>query len=146
VENYPELGAVIRGCLKPDGLGLIHTIGRNRWKPMHRWIDRRIFPGANPPSLKQMMDIFEDNDFSVLDAENLRLHYARTLDWWWQLYESNAGRVKEMFDESFVRMWRLYLLGSRAAFITGEMQLFQVVFARGASNSVPMTREHIYKS
>jgi cyclopropane-fatty-acyl-phospholipid synthase len=59
VENYPELGEVIRGCLKPEGLGLIHTIGRNRWKPMHRWIDRRIFPGANPPSLKQMMDIFE---------------------------------------------------------------------------------------
>jgi cyclopropane-fatty-acyl-phospholipid synthase len=86
VENYPALGEVIRGCLKPDGLGLIHTIGRNRWKPMHRWIDRRIFPGANPPSLKQMMDIFEENDFSVLDVENLRLHYARTLEWWWKLY------------------------------------------------------------
>ena len=145
VENYPGLGQVIRGCLKPDGRGLVHTIGRNRWKPMHRWIDRRIFPGANPPSLKQMMDIFEDNDFSVLDVENLRLHYAKTLDWWWSLYERNADRVKEMFDESFVRMWRLYLLGSRAAFITGEMQLFQVVFARGASNNISMTREHIYK-
>ena len=146
VENYPALGQVIRGCLKPDGRGLIHTIGRNRWKPMHRWIDRRIFPGANPTSLKQMMDIFEDAELSVLDVENIRLHYAKTLDWWWRLYERSADRVAQMFDESFVRMWRLYLLGSRAAFITGEMQLFQVVFAPSTNNQIPWTREHIYKS
>lgn len=146
IENYPELGQVIRGCLKPEGLGLIHTIGRNRWKPMHRWIDRRIFPGANPPSLKQMMDIFEDADFSVLDVENIRLHYAKTLDWWWQLYEESRDQVARMFDENFVRMWRLYLAGSRAAFITGEMQLFQVVFSSGTNNRIPMTREHLYHS
>jgi cyclopropane-fatty-acyl-phospholipid synthase len=146
VENYPALGELIRGCLKPQGLGLIHTIGRNRWKPMHRWIDRRIFPGANPPSLKQMMDIFEESGFSVLDVENLRLHYAKTLDWWWRLYEQSRDQVARMFDENFVRMWRLYLAGSRAAFVTGEMQLFQVVFAPGTSNNVPMTRQHLYQS
>ncbi|MFC4308686.1 class I SAM-dependent methyltransferase [Steroidobacter flavus] len=144
VENYPGLGEVIRGCLKPEGLGLIHTIGRNRWKPMHRWIDRRIFPGANPPSLKQMMDIFEDSEFSVLDVENIRLHYAKTLDWWWRLYEESRDKVAAMFDENFVRMWRLYLAGSRAAFVTGEMQLFQVVFSAGTNNKIPMTREHLY--
>jgi cyclopropane-fatty-acyl-phospholipid synthase len=144
VENYPGLGEVIRGCLKPEGLGLIHTIGRNRWKPMHRWIDRRIFPGANPPSLKQMMEIFEGSDFSVLDVENIRLHYAKTLDWWWRLYEESRDKVASMFDENFVRMWRLYLAGSRAAFVTGEMQLFQVVFSAGTNNKIPMTREHLY--
>jgi cyclopropane-fatty-acyl-phospholipid synthase len=143
-ENYRELGRLIHDCLKPHGRGLIHTIGRNRWKPMHRWIDRRIFPGANPPSLKQMMDIFEDSELSVLDVENLRLHYARTLDWWYSLYEKSRDRVAQMFDENFVRMWRLYLLGSRAAFTTGEMQLFQVVFAPSANNDIPMTRDHLY--
>jgi cyclopropane-fatty-acyl-phospholipid synthase len=146
VENYPELGDVIRGCLKPEGLGLIHTIGRNRWKPMHRWIDRRIFPGANPPSLKQMMEIFEAAEFSVLDVENLRLHYAKTLDWWWRLYEESRDKVARMFDENFVRMWRLYLAGSRAAFVTGEMQLFQVVFSAAGNNKIPMTREHLYRT
>ncbi len=45
-----------------------------------------------------------------------------------------------MFDETFVRAWRLYLAGSQAAFTTGTMQLFQVVFARGASNAIPWTR------
>ena len=146
VENYPGLGALIRGCLKPEGLGLIHTIGRNRRKPMHRWIDRRIFPGANPPSLKQMMDIFESAGLSVLDVENLRLHYAKTLDWWWRLYEESRDKVARMFDEDFVRMWRLYLAGSRAAFVTGEMQLFQVVFSAATNNEIPLTREHLYHS
>ena len=112
---------------------------------MHRWIDRRIFPGADPPSLRQMMDIFEESDFSVLDVENLRLHYARTLQLWHQLFEQNTERVGQMFDERFVRMWRLYLLGSRAAFLSGEMQLFQVLFARGTNNDVPWTREHLYR-
>ena len=144
VENYPALGQLIRRNLKSDGRGLIHTIGRDRWKPMHRWIDRRIFPGANPPSLRQMMDIFEDASLSVLDVENIRLHYARTLDCWHRLYEQSVERVTQMFDANFVRMWRLYLLGSRAAFTTGEMQLFQVLFAPSGSNNIAMTRNHIY--
>ena len=45
-----------------------------------------------------------------------------------------------MFDETFVRAWRLYLAGSQAAFTTGSMQLFQVVFARGTSSAIPWTR------
>jgi cyclopropane-fatty-acyl-phospholipid synthase len=145
VENYPALGRLIDSCLRPSGRGLIHTIGRNRAKRMHRWIDRRIFPGANPPSLKQMMDIFEGRNLSVLDVENLRLHYARTLHEWHMNYERAATRVTQLFDDKFLRMWRLYLLGSEAAFTTGELQLFQVTFAPGRSNSVPMTREHLYR-
>jgi cyclopropane-fatty-acyl-phospholipid synthase len=144
VENYPELGRVIQRSLKPDGLGLIHSIGRNYAKPMHRWIDRRIFPGANPAALKQMMDIFEGCNFSVLDVENLRLHYARTLDWWQRLYERSRDHVAHMFDERFVRMWRLYLLGSKAAFTAGELQLFQIVFSPGGNNRLPWTRADIY--
>ena len=144
-ENYPELGRVIKGCLKDSGLGLIHTIGRNRAKLMHRWIDRRIFPGAHPPSLKEMMDIFENCNFSVLDVENLRLHYAKTLEWWHALYERSTDKVAKMFDDRFVRMWRLYLLGSQAAFSVGELQLFQVVFAPGRNNQIPWTRADIYQ-
>ena len=45
-----------------------------------------------------------------------------------------------MFDEAFVRAWDLYLAGSEVAFITGSLQLFQVVFARGGTNAIPWTR------
>jgi cyclopropane-fatty-acyl-phospholipid synthase len=146
VANYPRLGRVINGCLQRNGRGLIHTIGRNRPKPMHPWIDRRIFPGAEPPSLRQMMDIFEEHTFSVLDVENLRLHYARTLDHWWRQFEAQSGRIAAMFDERFVRMWRVYLLGSKATFGVGELQLFQVLFAPGRNNEVAWSRDHLYHS
>lgn len=142
--NYPALGAVIDKCLRPDGRGLIHSIGRNRPRLMNRWIEKRIFPGAYPPTLKEMASIFEPYNFSILDVENLRLHYAQTLEHWLERFEENAATVRELFDDRFVRAWRLYLTGSIAAFRLGDLQLFQVVFNRGDSNNVPMTREHLY--
>ena len=144
-DNYEVLGGVIDKCLRENGRGLIHSIGRNRPRPMNRWIEKRIFPGAYPPTIKEIMDIFEPYNFSVLDIENLRLHYAKTLEYWLHRYEDNADTVKQMFDESFVRAWRLYLSGSIAAFRIGELQLFQVVFGRGSDNELPWTRDHLYK-
>ena len=144
VANYPALGEVIARSIGPQGRGLIHSIGRNRAAPLQPWIEKRIFPGAYPPSLAEMMQIFEPYDFSVLDVENLRLHYAQTLRDWLALFETASGRVREMFDEKFVRMWRMYLAGSIAGFTTGALQLFQVVFAPRDNNDVPMTREHLY--
>ena len=144
VEHYPALGRVISQCLGNVGRGLIHSIGRNFPAPMHPWIERRIFPGACPPALSEMSQIFEPWNLSVLDVENIRLHYARTLRHWMDLYDGASDKVAEMFDEKFVRMWRLYLAGSVAAFTTGTLQLFQVLFAPGQSNDVPWTRDYIY--
>lgn len=144
-ENYRKLGDVIHRCLKPTGLALLHTIGRNSARPVDRWTEKRIFPGSCPPSLRQMMTIFEAHDFSVLDVENLRLHYARTLEFWRDNFESRATEVEQMFDANFVRMWRLYLNGSVASFRTGGLQLFQIVFTHGQNNEIPSTRADLYK-
>jgi cyclopropane-fatty-acyl-phospholipid synthase len=142
--NYRRLGDVMNGCLSRQGRGLIHTIGRNRPQPLDPWIERRIFPGAYPPSLGQMTDIFERHEFSVLDVENIRLHYAETLRHWLSRYEESIDMVRQMYDERFVRMWRMYLAGSVAAFESGSLQLFQVLFARPLRNSLPLTRAHAY--
>jgi len=144
VRNYPTLGGVAQRALGGRGRGLIHSIGRNHPARLQPWIERRIFPGAYPPSPGEMARIFEPWDLSILDVENLRLHYAQTLRHWLALFERSSGRVREMFDEKFVRMWRLYLAGSVAGFSTGTLQLFQVVFAPGTSNDVPWTRAHLY--
>lgn len=141
---YDAFGSVIDRVLRAQGRGLIHTIGRARPGPMNAWIERRIFPGACPPSLGQLMQILEPRALAVLDVENLRLHYARTLRHWLERFEAAEAAVREMFDPSFVRMWRLYLCGSAAAFLTGELQLFQVLFNRQGCNAVAMTREHLH--
>ncbi len=142
--NYRHLGEVIHRTLAANGRGLVHSIGRNKPAPVDRWIERRIFPGSYPPSLAEMMQILEPRNFSVLDVENLRLHYAQTLRHWLARFEQAIECVTRMFDERFVRMWRLYLAGSVAAFETGELQLFQVVFARGDSNDIAWTRAQLY--
>jgi len=143
-ENYGELGRVVRRTLNPEGRGLIHSIGRNRPAPLHPWIERRIFPGAYPPSLSEMMDVFEPSGLSVLDVENLRLHYAMTLRHWLERYEGAIEKVRATFDDTLVRMWRLYLAGSLAAFETGVLQLFQVLFTTQENNAIPLTRRFMY--
>lgn len=144
IAHYGSLGEVIDRCLTANGRGLIHSIGMNRPAALNPWIERRIFPGACPPSPGQLMRIFEPFNFSVLDMENLRLHYARTLEHWRNRYTAVEPQVEKMFDPSFVRLWRLYLTGSQAAFSTGQLQLFQVAFARYRNNDVPWTRDHLY--
>jgi cyclopropane-fatty-acyl-phospholipid synthase len=144
VQNYVALGGVAQRCLGERGRGLIHSIGRNHPAPLQPWIEKRIFPGAYPPALSEMTRIFEPWDLSVLDVENLRLHYAQTLRDWLALYDTASERVRSMFDERFARMWRLYLAGSVAAFTTGTLQLFQVLFAPSVNNDIPWTRAHLY--
>jgi cyclopropane-fatty-acyl-phospholipid synthase len=147
LDHYPELGRVICRCLSSEGRGLIHSIGRNRPGLLHPWIERRIFPGAYPPSLGEMMQIFEPWGLSVLDVENLRLHYARTCRHWLDRYDAVSDKVLALFsDASFVRMWRLYLAGSIAAFNTGSLQLFQVLFTKQDNNEIPLTRDYMYSN
>ena len=144
LDNYTELGSVVDRCLTQNGRALVHTIGRNRPRLMNAWIEKRIFPGAYPPTLKEMMEIFEPNRFSVLDVENLRLHYAKTLAHWLARYDASDEQVQAEFGEDFARAWRLYLAGSQAAFLAGGLQLFQVVFTRERNNELAATRRHLY--
>ena len=143
-DNYAELGAVVSRVLKKDGLGIIHSVGRNRPTPPNAWLERRIFPGSYPPSLREMMDIFEPYNFSIMDVENLRLHYAKTLLEWLKRFDREIETVRKMYDEHFVRAWRLYLGGCAAAFMSNSIQLFQVVFGFPSHNAIPLTRQHLY--
>ncbi len=142
-DHYQELGQLINRSLTEDGFGLIHTIGQNRAAPLSPWFLQRIFPGSYPPTLREMMALFEPCDFSVLDVENLRLHYAKTCEHWLSRFEENQERVRVLFDETFVRTWRLYLSGCIANFQLGNLQLYQVVFARPGNNRIPLNRSHL---
>ncbi|MFI5303921.1 MAG: class I SAM-dependent methyltransferase [Nitrospiria bacterium] len=144
-ENYRMLGELINNVLQPNGRGLIHTIGRNVPGPIGGWIERRIFPGAYPPTLREMMEVLEPQGFSILDVENLRLHYAKTLEHWLERFDLESNKISRMFDETFVRAWRLYLAGSLVSFRIGTLQLFQVVFTRERNNEIPWSREHLYR-
>ena len=142
--EFRSLGALIKRVLKRDGFGLIHSIGRSFPDISDPWITKYIFPGGHVPSLSNAMAVFEPHKFSVLDVENLRPHYARTCAEWLENFEAAADQIADMYDEEFVRMWRLYLAGASAGFESGTLQLFQIVFTPHGNADVPWTREHQY--
>lgn len=144
IEHYKELGNLIRRVVGDTGRGLLHFIGRNSDRPLSLWIKKRIFPGGHPPALRSVMDIFEPQDFSVLDVENLRMHYARTLEHWLERFENSYEVVQQRYGAKFARMWQLYLAGSIAAFRVGTLQLFQVVFAGSQCKTIPWNRSYLY--
>ena len=139
--HYAALGSVMDRCLTEDGRGFLHFIGRDCPAPLSPWIRKRIFPGAYAPTLPEVFEhVLQPYSFSVLDVHNLRWHYAKTLEHWRHRFENASRQVQSMFDETFVRAWRLYLTGSQASFSTGSLQLFQVLFARGHTPAAPFTR------
>jgi cyclopropane-fatty-acyl-phospholipid synthase len=145
LECYEALGRLIGCVLRPDGRGLLHFIGRNQPRSLNPWIAKRIFPGGYAPTLGEVTSrVLEPSNLSILDVENLRLHYAETLRHWRTRFDIASEQVARTFELSFARAWRLYLAGSEAAFRVGALQLFQLVFAPGASNRVALTRDPLY--
>jgi cyclopropane-fatty-acyl-phospholipid synthase len=144
--QYETLGEVVDRVLDPEhGRGLFHFIGRNWPMEFNPWITRRIFPGAYAPALGEVTEaIFERQHLCVTDVENLRLHYALTLDHWLARFEQHASTIATMFDDAFVRMWRLYLSSAQACFKSGDLQLFQVTFGRATDDTRPWTRDALY--
>lgn len=141
--NYAKLSAVIDRVLAPDGRGLVHSIGRARAQHMNVWLEQNVFPGAYIPSLREMMAVFEPARFAVLDVENLRRHYARTLEHWLARFERAVPEIESRYGVEFVRMWRLYLVTSCASFRTGSCQLYQVVFSRQGNDAIPWSRDEL---
>lgn len=132
--------------LRQGGIGLLHTVGKERHTADDPWTMKYIFPGAHIPALDYVIREMGQRRLVPLDIENLRLHYAATLDEWGRRLEARAATIEKMFDSGVVRMWRMYLKGSAAAFRWGDTRLYQILFTNGINNTLPLTREHLYLS
>jgi cyclopropane-fatty-acyl-phospholipid synthase len=135
----------ISQLLKPGGLGLLHTIGKEIASPMDPWTSKYIFPGAYLPALHEITYEMGKAGFSILDVENLRLHYAKTLDKWAENFEKNIDKIRELYGEAFIRRWRLFLNSASAGFKYGNSRLFQILVSKGLDNTLPVTRAHMYQ-
>lgn len=133
-----------QSLLKAEGVGLLHTIGKEEDTAFDPWTMKYIFPGAYVPVLDHVIRTMGKEKLVPVDIENLRVHYAATLDEWAKRFEDSGRKIAETFDEKLVRMWRLFLNGSAAAFRWGDIRLYQILFTKGVNNSLPWTREHLY--
>ena len=149
-----QLDAVVRAhadALKPGGLGVIHFIGHVGERDTEFFIREHIFPGGWIPSLTRAMDAMEKSGLEVVDVENLRRHYALTLDEWAARFDREWERIHALdpvlFDERFRRKWRTYLWSCAELFRSARSptHLFQVVVSKGnVGSSYPMSRAFLY--
>lgn len=139
-KNYQIFTDCVEQLLKDGGIYLLHFISALREHPGDAWIKKYIFPGGVIPSLREMIHVMAEDNFHVLDVENLRLHYNKTLLCWEKNYREHIEEVRHMFDERFVRMWDLYLSACAATFHNGIIDLHQILATKGINNELPITR------
>jgi cyclopropane-fatty-acyl-phospholipid synthase len=129
--------------LAPDGVALIHSIGRAEAPGVSQpWIARHIFPGGYIPALSETLAAVERAGLIVTDIEILRLHYAETLRCWRERFTAQRAEIAALYDERFCRMWEFYLALSEAAFRRRDHMVFQLQLARRL-DAVPITRDYI---
>ncbi|OLN28601.1 SAM-dependent methyltransferase [Desulfosporosinus metallidurans] len=143
-EHLGEYFATVQKLLVDGGISLLHSITGRDEKGTNSWINKYIFPGGYIPMVSELIRQMESHDFYLLDVESLRSHYTRTLEHWAQNFEQALPLIRESKDESFIRMWRLYLQSSAASFNCGNLDLHQFLFSKGPNNHLPWTRDYIY--
>ena len=142
--NYDLFFENVDAVLKESGLFLLHYISGIKESEGDAWIKKYIFPGGVIPTLREIIYISAEYNYHTIDVESLRMHYTRTLLEWYKNFQNNKDKVKEMFDEKFIRMWSLYLCSCAAAFNNGVVDLHQILFSKEINNNLPSTRKYLY--
>ena len=143
INHYGEFFAAVKRLLKPDGIALLHAIGRMDGPgSTNPWLRKYIFPGGYSPALSEVTPVVEKARLWITDIEILRLHYADTLRAWRARFEQNRDRIRSLYDERFCRMWELYLTGSEVAFRRQGHLVFQMQLAK-AVDAVPRARDYM---
>jgi cyclopropane-fatty-acyl-phospholipid synthase len=152
-DQLEEVVKAHAGFLKPGGLGMLHFIGHVGRRDTEYFIREHVFPGGWIPSLADVIVAMEEHGLEVVDIENLRRHYALTLDEWADRFDRNWPRIHAIdpakFDERFRRIWRAYLVGCAEMFRSHRERthLFQIVFSKGniSRENYPMSRAFLYR-
>ena len=143
VVHYRAFFDTVARCLEPDGVALLHAIGRSEGPgSTNPWIAKYIFPGGYCPSLSEVLPPIESSQLFVTDIEVLRLHYAETLRHWRRRFAANRDAISALYDERFCRMFEFYLSGSEVAFRREGHMVFQIQLAH-RQTAVPLTRDYI---
>ncbi len=147
LKHYEEFFAKCRDLLKPDGVMVLHTIGKlgEASKGPDPFTDKYIFPGYYLPSLSDMTAATESVRLITSDVENLRLHYALTLRHWLDRATKARPEIEAMYDARFFRMWEFYLAGGIVMFESGAACNYQLQYIRERT-ALPITRDYMQEA
>jgi cyclopropane-fatty-acyl-phospholipid synthase len=140
---YRTFFAQCRRLMTPEGVMLLHTIGRaGRPGITDSFTTKYIFPGGYIPALSEIARGYEGMRFFLTDVEVLRLHYGYTLEHWYHRTVAARDQIVALYDERFYRMWTFYLAGSCIAFRSGGLVNYQLQFSR-SRHALPITRDYM---
>jgi cyclopropane-fatty-acyl-phospholipid synthase len=143
IGHYQTFFETVSRRLKPDGVALIHAIGRSDGPgSTNAWIRKYIFPGGYSPALSEVLPPVERSGLVATDIEILRLHYAETLRHWRRRFAANRDAIATLYDDAFCRMFEFYLVGSELTFRRSGHMVWQLQVAHDQS-AVPLTRDYI---
>ena len=144
VGQYKAFFDQVSSLLKPDGVAVLHSIGRMDGPgATNPWLRKYIFPGGYSPAISEVVPVIERARLWITDIEVLRLHYAETLKAWRRRFLQHRDEILKLYDERFCRMWETYLVGSEIAFRYGNHLNMQIQMAK-AVGTVPLTRDYMF--
>ncbi len=146
VDHYRQFFATVQRCLQPDGVALLHSIGRAAGPgSTNPWLRKYIFPGGYSPALSEVVPHIERAGLWITDIEILRLHYAETLRHWRRRFAANRDAIASLYDERFCRMFEFYLAGSELAFRRQDHMNFQIQMTR-SPYALPIARDYMLEN
>lgn len=142
-EYISEYFIKVSSLLKPDGLMALQGITYNDhnfdvYKDSVDFIKKYIFPGSCLISVAQIIDVVKKKtDLSMIDMEDITLHYVKTLSTWRKNFMRVLPEVKKLgYSQAFINMWEFYLLYCEAGFIERNIGDVQLVFAKSKARDL----------
>jgi cyclopropane-fatty-acyl-phospholipid synthase len=116
--------------------GVVRELSADR----NSFLGRYVFPDGALAPAHLAVRLMEESGFELLDVEQLRPHYARTLRHWVDRLERHSADAERLVGAVTYRIWRAYMAGSAVGFETGDLGVVQVLGSKGWEP--PWGREH----
>lgn len=149
IDNYPAYFAEVHSLLRPGGLFLNHGITRDRhWRrtPQFDFLLENVFPNGELDYISHINSVMEEQNFEIVDVEDLRAHYMRTCRHWAERLRASRDKAIALVGEKKYRTWLLYLTSASVGFEQASIALHQTLALKRDPKAavVPTTREEIY--
>lgn len=136
-DHLDAYAAQLLRLLAPGGRLLNHGITtglrdtvRDFSRERDTFVARYVFPDGALVPAHRMAAAIERAGYELWDLQQLRPHYARTLEHWVSNLEANAAVARDLAGDRRFRVWRAYMAGSSVSFEVGDLGIVQILAAR----------------
>jgi len=141
--NYPRFAAQLHRLLEPRGRLLIQQMSRRTHRGGGAFIEAFIAPDMDMRPVGETAELLESAGLEVRDVHAMREHYVRTIQEWYDTFESRWDDAVALVGEEVARVWRLYMVGAALSFEEGRMGVDQILATKSTvgHSGMPAVRD-----